>query len=142
MSESDTPECNEAFECMYRDSMAKLLGIEIVAAEPGYAEVRLPVTPKILNGHDTIHGGALFTLADFASSIAANRYGQATVAASGSIFFLKSCNSGVVTAKAKTVKAGKRMKFQLVEVFTGTGELMATFQGSSITVSSKPSAKS
>lgn len=122
---------------MGRDAYAELTGLEIIRAEAGNAEVRLPVTPDILNGHGNVHGGALYTLADYTSAVASNLFGTPTIAANGSISYLKPVRSGYVTARAKTVKAGKRMNFQVVELYDAEGGLAAVFQGSSITVKRK-----
>lgn len=119
---------------MGRDSYAELTGLEVLRAEPGYVEVRLKVTPAILNGHGNVHGGALFTLADYASAAASNMYGAPTIAVDGSISYLQAVREGEVVAKARTVRRGRRMTFQVVELFRGDGELAAIFQGGAIVV--------
>lgn len=123
--------------CMGRDRYAELTGLEVVRALPGDVEIRLPVTEKILNGHGNVHGGALFTLADYASAAASNMFGVPTVATGASISYLRAATRGHLVAKAKTVKNGKRMKFQAVEIFDADGELVALFQGASIVVGRK-----
>ncbi len=121
-------------DVMGHDAYAATTGLEVVRAEPGYAEVRLPITPKILNGHGNVHGGAIFTLADYAGALASNMYGDATMATNGSISFLRPVNGAVLVAKARTIKAGRRMKYQQVDMYDDRGELVATFQGAAITV--------
>ena len=122
---------------MGRDAYAELTGLEVVLAEPGRAEVRLPITPKVLNGHGNVHGGAIFTLADYAGALASNMHGDATMATNGSISFLRPARGDVLFAKAKTIKAGRRVKFQAVEIYDGRNELVAIFQGGDITVNRK-----
>ncbi len=124
-------------EVMGHDAYAELTGLEVLRADPGYAEVRLPVTPKILNGHGNVHGGAIFTLADYAGALASNMHGDPTMATNGSISFLRSAGDGFLLAKAKTVKAGRRMKFLAVEIFDSRDQLVALFQGGAITVERK-----
>ena len=119
---------------MGRDAFVELAGVEVVRAEAGFAEVRLPVTAKVLNGHGKVHGGAIFTLADYAGAIASNLHGETTMAVNGAISFMRGVTSGHVTARARTVKSGKRMKFQVVEVFDAEERLVATFQGGSMHV--------
>ena len=110
------PTKDELFERMGRDRYAELTGLEVLAAAPGTAEVKMPVTPGILNGHGNVHGGALFTLADYAAAVASNMLGTPTMATNGSISFLRAVREGYVVATARTVKAGKRMKFMAVEI--------------------------
>lgn len=49
----------------------KLLGLELVDVERGWAKMLLPFSEKITNALGISHGGALFSLADSAGSIAA-----------------------------------------------------------------------
>ena len=122
------------YDIMGRDAFIELAGIEIIDAGAGFSEVRLPVTDKVKNGHGKLHGGALFTLADYAAAIASNLYGETTMAVNGSISFLRGVTDGHVTARARTVKSGKRMKFQVVEVFDAEERLVAIFQGGAMHV--------
>lgn len=131
------PNREELFELMGHDAYAELTGLEVIRAEPGSVEVRLPVTPRILNGHGKVHGGAMFTLADYASASVANLYGEPTAATNGSIEYLKAVSQGHMLAKAKTVKVGKRMKFTQVEIYDDSGDLCALFQGGAIVVSGR-----
>lgn len=117
------------------DTYAQKTGCEILRAEPGYAEVRLPIVPGVLNGHGNLHGGALFTLADYAAALASNLCDHPTMAVSCSIAYLNAVRGGHVLAKARTVKNGRRMKFQLVEIFDAEDRLVATFQGGAMHVS-------
>lgn len=110
------------------DLFAREIGCEVLRAEPGYAEVRLPLAPKVMNGHGNLHGGALFTLADYASALASNLNDHPTMAINGSISFLSAVRDGHVLARARTVKNGRRMKFQVVEIFDAAERLVATFQ--------------
>lgn len=123
-----------------RDAFARTAGLEVIAAEPGRATVRMPVRENLLNGHGNLHGGALFTLADYAAAVASNMYGDATMALDGSISFLNAVRGGSVTAVAKTVKAGRRIKFQTVDIRDDDGVLVATYQSGSISVRRKDGA--
>lgn len=122
------------FQAMGRDAFADLAGMEVVDAGPGRAEVVMPVVPAILNGHGKVHGGALFTLADYAAAVASNLQGDPTMATNGSISFLRAVSDGRVVAKARTVKSGRRMKYQVVDMFDDAGNLVAVFQGGAIVV--------
>ncbi|MDR1533947.1 MAG: PaaI family thioesterase [Planctomycetota bacterium] len=123
------PGSEEWLRAMGRDAYAETTGLEVLRAEPGLAEVRMPVTPAILNGHGIVHGGALFTLADYASAIAANLIAGPVVAANASISYLRPIRRGFALARAKTVKSGRRVKVQMVEIYDDRGDLAAIFQG-------------
>ena len=56
------------------DHYAKHSGIKLVAVSPGYAKVSMKIKSIHLNGLNTVHGGAIFTLADFAFAVAANTH--------------------------------------------------------------------
>ncbi len=132
------PDKKELARLMGHDKYAELTGLEVLRAKPGEVEVRLPVTEKIVNGRGNVHGGALFTLADYTAAAASNMFGTPTMATNGSISYLRAVRSGHVTAIAKTVKNGKRMTFQTVEMFNDRGELVAIFQGAAIAVRGGP----
>ncbi|MCC8190261.1 MAG: PaaI family thioesterase, partial [Planctomycetes bacterium] len=83
------PNKEDLARMMGHDAYAELTGLEVVRAVPGEVEVRLPVTPRILNGHGMVHGGALFTLADYSAAAASNLLGVPTMATHGSISYLR-----------------------------------------------------
>lgn len=58
------------------DGFARLLGIELIAALPGSATVRMQVQPMHINFNGRCHGGAIFSLGDTALGLACNSYGQ------------------------------------------------------------------
>ncbi len=128
------PERDDLIEVMGHDNYAALSGFEVLVAAPGYAEVKMPVEEKILNGHGNVHGGAMFTLADYASAIASNMMGEPTMALDGSITFMRAVRAGHVLAKASTVKTGRRVNFQKVDLYNDKGEVVAMFQGAAIKV--------
>lgn len=131
------PNRKEVEKLLGTDTFAKRAGLVVVHAEAGYAEVHLTLSEEVLNGHGNLHGGALFTLADYAAAVASNMYGEPTMAMNGSISFLNAIRGGHVVAKARTVKAGRRVKFQLVDIFDDEENLVATFQGSAMLVHRK-----
>lgn len=131
------PKKEELIELMGHDAYAELTGVEVTRAEIGYVEARLPVTPKILNGHGKVQGGAIFTLADYTSACVANLYGEATAATNCSISYLKAVSRGCLLAKARSVRSGRRMKYTTVEIFDDAGDLCAIFQSGAIVVAGR-----
>ncbi|EFC5453978.1 hotdog fold thioesterase [Escherichia coli] len=57
------------------DACAKALGIDIISMDEGFAVVTMTVTAQMLNGHQSCHGGQLFSLADTAFAYACNMHG-------------------------------------------------------------------
>ena len=53
-----------------RDRATQALEMQIVRVSPGEAVISMPVVASMLNGHQTCHGGYIFTLADSAFAYA------------------------------------------------------------------------
>jgi len=67
------PDQKLAMASLERAPFSALLGLKIISAENGVAEVRMPFSEKLLNdgGPEVpIHGGAIASLADFAACVA------------------------------------------------------------------------
>jgi acyl-CoA thioesterase len=111
------------------DQFAKHNGIEMLDADIGYARVKMEIQPYHLNGVGIVHGGAIFTLADFAFAIAANSREQVAVAINVSIAFIKAVKEGSVFAEARELSVNPKLGVYQVDVFDQTKELLASFQG-------------
>ena len=114
---------------MENDLFAKHNGIEMIEAEVGYARVKMDVQPYHLNGVGIVHGGAIFTLADFAFAIAANSREQVAVAINVSIAFVKAVKEGTVYAEARELSVSPKLGVYQVDVVDESKELLASFQG-------------
>jgi acyl-CoA thioesterase len=119
----------ELGEFFKRDLFAEKNGIKMVEIGSGSAIARMKVTGEHLNAVGTVHGGALFSLADFAFAMAANSGGQVTVAINVSISYFKAVSSGVLTASAREISGGGRIASYTVEIRDEPGDLVALFQG-------------
>jgi acyl-CoA thioesterase len=111
------------------DRLAEYLGIELVEVSMGKAVARMEVKDEHLNGINTVHGGAIFTLADFAFAVAANSHGKVTVAINVSISFMKAATSGTLTAIANEISLNPKIATYTVNICNEDGELIAIFQG-------------
>ncbi|MEU0834741.1 hydroxyphenylacetyl-CoA thioesterase PaaI [Streptomyces sp. NPDC005969] len=78
------------------DQASRNLGIELVQHGEGTAVLRMTVTPTMVNGHGTAHGGYLFLFADTAFACACNSHGPVTVAAAADIVFIAPAHEGDV----------------------------------------------
>ena len=56
-----------------KDTCARKMGIELIEMDDGFAQMSMTVSADMLNGHQTCHGGQLFTLADTAFAYACNQ---------------------------------------------------------------------
>lgn len=64
---------------------------------------------KYLNGADVLHGGFLFSLADYAFAIASNSKNNLSHAINANIMFHKAISSGKIYAVAQEIKDGKNV---------------------------------
>ena len=123
-------------ETMWADDRASQhLGMEIVQVAAGRATLTMTVLPSMTNGHETCHGGYIFTLADSAFAFACNGYDQRTVAQHCSITFVAPAVAGdVLTATARERARFGRSGIYDIAVTRGDGTLIAEFRGHSRTV--------
>lgn len=97
------------------DEFARRLGIEIVQAGPGYAKTAMPVDERHMNALRTVHGGAVFTLADLALAVASNSHGTVAVAVNCAIAYTAPAKSGA-TLFAEAVETSKNRKLATYQV--------------------------
>lgn len=111
------------------DKLAEYLGIELIDVSKGKAIAKMVVKDEHLNGISTVHGGAIFTLADFTFAVAANSHGRVTVAINANISFMKAITHGTLTAVAREVSLNPKIASYTVNICNDEGELIAIFQG-------------
>jgi acyl-CoA thioesterase len=111
-----------------QDAFAKLLGIDVVELSPGHARVRMTAGPQHCNGLGIVHGGTIFSLADFAFSAACNSHGFPTVGINANMSYVKAAAPGLLFAEARELSSAKVGVCE-VRVTNESGELIATFQG-------------
>ena len=122
-----------AAQAMYEsDGCTRALGMELLEVRAGYARLSMAVRPEFLNGHQTCHGGMIFSLADSAFAFACNSYNVNTVAAGCSIEFLRPVlRDEVLTAEAvEQVLSGRNGVYD-IRVTNRAGETVALFRGKS-----------
>ena len=116
-------------EYFQRDELAKTLGIELLEVAPGRAVARMRLEKRHTNSLGIAHGGALFSLADFAFAVACNSHGRLSVAVNCSISFISAAHEGIVTAEAEEIAPHAKMAPYLVRIRNEAGEVVAVMQG-------------
>lgn len=138
-------EVEVAREMWASDSASAALGMRAVevglregpnGTRLGRAVVRLTVDERMVNGHETCHGGYLFTLADSAFALACNASGRPTVAAACDIDFLELVRLGdvlVAVAEERLVR-GRSGITDVTLTRESDGRVVAEFRGRSRTL--------
>lgn len=111
------------------DRFARHNHIRLVSVLPGEAVAEMVVSEEHLNGVNIIHGGALFTLADFAFAAASNSHGRIAIATNANISFFKGISTGKITAVAKEINSGRTLATFTVNITDETGDKIACFTG-------------
>lgn len=111
------------------DAFAKYLGIELVDVSAGVATARMEVEERHLNSYGTVHGGALFALADAVFAVASNSHGRVAVAIDAHVSYVKAVHVGTLTAVAEEVSRSRVLATYEVRIFDGADELVARFNG-------------
>jgi acyl-CoA thioesterase len=116
------------------DAASRGLGIELVEAEQGRAELRMRITQAMVNGHAIGHGGYVFLLADTAFACACNSHGPVTVAAGADITFVAPVYEGDLLI----ARAEERTRFGRSGLYDVTvsrdDQVVAEFRGRSRTI--------
>jgi acyl-CoA thioesterase len=111
------------------DHFAEALAIKLLEAKDGYAKVSMKVEKNHTNALGFTHGGAVFSLADYAFAQACNFGDNVAVALQVSINFLRpSVEGDTLTAEATRVSDGKTTGLYQVTV-RNQEKTVALFQG-------------
>jgi len=111
------------------DKFARHAGIELVDMGPGWAKASMKIEPFHFNGARTVHGGAIFTLADFAFAVASNSHGTMAMGINTSVNFVKAALNGTLYAEAKEQSLNPKLASYSVMITDDAGDVVAIFQG-------------
>jgi len=112
-----------------QDLFAEHVGIELLEVELGYARTSMKIAPHHFNGAKTVHGGAIFTLADFAFAVASNSHGNLAMGINTSVSFVKAATGGTLYAEAKEQSLNPKLASYSVLITDDADETVAIFQG-------------
>ena len=119
---ADIEKVREFFE---NDRFAVTNGAYIDEIGDKFAVVSMAIESRHRNAVDTVMGGAVFTLADFAFAVAANHEKVGTVSLSANISFLKASRGSKLIARAECVRDGRTTCYYRVTVTDDTGALIS-----------------
>lgn len=110
------------------DQYATNLGITLTQVDP--ITVSMVVSPMHLNFLAVTHGGAVFSLADTAFALAANRAGQRAVAIDAHLALTGGSTEGeVLTAVAEESTRGRTLATYRITVSRTDGRVVGLFTG-------------
>lgn len=115
-------------------NFSRLLGIRILRAENGEAELRMAMQEQMLNLHGRMHGGALYSLIDTAlgqasHSLLGGEAGSMTLECK--VNYIRGVEAGEVVCHARVLNAGRKVHVLEARVEQGD-KLIATAQATFI----------
>lgn len=113
------------------EPFTRRLGLQLSALSEGYACLTMPAGETCLNMWGTPHGGAIFTLCDVASGLAAIALRhEAVVTVSASVDYLSAAApKGELTAHGRVDHAGGHTVFCTTDVTDEGGTPVARYHG-------------
>ncbi|WP_269714624.1 PaaI family thioesterase [Caulobacter sp. NIBR2454] len=117
---------------------AKLMGVEVLLAQPDRVEGRLAVTPQVCTAGGILHGGAMMALADSLGAIGAflsTPSGARTTTLESKTNFIASAKAGTtVTAVSTPLHIGRRSSVWTTRIEGDGGKLVAVVTQTQMTV--------
>jgi LAO/AO transport system kinase len=102
------------------DNYARHIGLELIAASPGTATVRMRVGPQHVNFNGRCHGGAIFSLGDTALGLACNSYGTIATLIDGQLSIALAVEEGEwLVAHAFEVSRSRKVGSYRVDIQRG-----------------------
>ena len=102
-------------------------GIVTTVIRDGYAQVEMVVEPKHMNSIGSVHGGCLFTIADFCTGSAASSGGMKMTTMNASFSYLRAgIGSTKLIGRSEVIKRGRRASVIRTDVCDQDGRLLCT----------------
>lgn len=126
-------------EVLERQPFSRLLGAELTAFEPGYAEISLPCRDELKQQRGVMHGGVLAYLSDNVQTFAGGSIlGEKCATLETKINYIRPALSGILIARAKVVGGGRRTAVTSCEILNQEdgkeAVVVAVAQGTIITL--------
>jgi len=129
MNEPDAAKLTRAREAFASVPYTKFLGLELGEIGNGEVSIYLDVRPELKQNQGVVHGGAVASLIDTASAFAVLTQietHERVTTTDLTIHYLRPITAGRMTARARTVRGGRRLFVLSVEVTNDDGLLIAT----------------
>ena len=126
-----------------KDNFAKSAGIKIESVTEEYVECSMKIKDIHRNSVKGVHGGAIYTLADFTFAIQCNLDNLCgcdvgnTLAQSCNISYLKSTKGDCLIAKSKCLKKGRNMSVYQVDITDDLGQEIAIMIANGFTLAKR-----
>jgi acyl-CoA thioesterase len=119
---------DKIFQTMENEPYARMLGIKLIELGPGSARAEMIPNEEMVNAHGTVHGGIIFSLADYVFAAASNSYGRTAVGVNNNVNFMSAGSVGqTLTATAKEIKKTNHLAWFSIHVYSSE-ELVATME--------------
>lgn len=123
---------------------ARLFGLELEAAAPGRALLRMPVRRRHKQVHGVVHGGVIAALADTAGGLAVYMSvprGTRVATVEMKINYLEAVEQGTLTAEARVIRLGKNFAVVESDIRDASARLVSKALMTFSIVPSPPSAR-
>lgn len=113
-------------EMARKDVFSAINGIAVHSVEKDRAIVGLEIHENSKNLLGIVHGGAMYTMADCATGLAAHTDGRSYVTQGSSMHYLKNRREGTIYATGQVIHRGKTTCLVRVEITDDSGALLAS----------------
>ena len=111
---------------MMNDEFTQHNGIRLISVEKDKVVVGLMIKPESCNHYGTVHGGAIYSLADDAAGTAADLDGRCYVTQTSAMHFLRNQGTGEVLATGTVRHRGRKTCLIAVDITGENDKLIAT----------------
>ena len=117
------------------EPIASFLNISLLELSPGYALVKMKLTPEYMNFNGLVFGGIIMAIADQAFAYASNSLALPSIASQFNIHFINGANvNDELIAECRVVRSGRRVGISEMVVSNQDGKLIARATGTTIPV--------
>jgi acyl-CoA thioesterase len=111
------------------DKFSGHVGIELIEVSEGRAKAKMKINEHHLNSMGTVHGAALFALADLVFAVASNSHGTIAMAINAHISYIKAARKGFLWAEGKEMSLNPKLATYTIHIRGDNNDLIAIFQG-------------
>ena len=111
------------------DKFSGHVGIELIEVSEGRGKAKMKINEHHLNSMGTVHGAALFALADLVFAVASNSHGTIAMAINAHISYIKAARKGFLWAEGKEMSLNPKLATYTIHIRDDNNDLIAIFQG-------------